>query len=197
VLAAMFIHVFDDKQREAILNNWLVNPSGKAGRWHELDLLQEHLNFWIKIFFNSRNSAFDTPFLQNVALNIPGFSHLRTVLENTIGISASTGYHHKPSKVGDILTLAARHEQDDIFTFHPGRTQPFKAKDVFQIGMEKLRNGEQIRKCLVSDGADVEEDEDSNGEDILDGELKGDIGEDNPIPGYLQEYLSADAGSSY
>lgn len=197
MLAAMFIHVFDDKQRKALLNNWLVNLSGKAGRWHELDLLQEHLNFWIKIFFNSRNSAFDTPFLQNVSLNIPGFSHLRTVLETTIGISASTGYHHKPSKVGDILALAARHEQDDIFTFHPGRTQPFKAKDVFQIGMEKLRNGEQIRKCLVLDGVDVEGDDHSTGEDTLDGELKGDSGEDNPIPGYLQEYLGIDAGLSY
>ncbi|KAF9778380.1 hypothetical protein BJ322DRAFT_983297, partial [Thelephora terrestris] len=48
-LAAMFIHVFNDKQREAILNNWLVNLTGKAGQWYEVDLLQEHLNFWIKV----------------------------------------------------------------------------------------------------------------------------------------------------
>jgi len=193
----MFIHVFNDKQREAILNNWLVNLSGQAGRWHELDLLQEHLNFWIKVFFNSRNSAFDTPFLQNVALNIPGFSHLRTVLENVIGISASTGYHHKPSKVGDILALAARYELDDIFTFHPGRTQPFKAKDVFQIGMEKLRSGGQIRKSLALDDVDVEDDDHSDGEGTLDGELRGDSGDDDPIPGYLREYLGVDAGLSY
>ena len=190
----MFIHVFNDKQREAIINNWLVNLSGKAGRWHELDLLQEHLNFWIKVFFNSRNSAFDTPFLQNVALNITGFSRLRTVLECVIGISASTGYHHKPSKAGDIRALTSRHDRDDIFTFHPGRTQPFKAKDVFQIGMEKLRNGEQIRKSLALDGIDIEE---GGGEDTLNGELRGDSGDDDPIPGYLQEYLGIDAGLSY
>lgn len=190
----MFIHVFSREQREAILNNWLVNISGKPGRWHELDLLQEHLNFWIKVFFNSRNSAFDTPFLQNVALNIPGFSRLRTALEYTLGISASTGYHHKPSKVGDILTLAARHELDDIFTFHPGRTQPFKTKDVFQTGMEKLRSGEQIRKSLASDGMDVEE---GDGEGALVGELRGDGGEDDPITGYLRDYLGVDAGLSY
>ncbi|KAF9790841.1 hypothetical protein BJ322DRAFT_1104486 [Thelephora terrestris] len=115
-LAAMFIHIFNDKQREAILNNWLVNLTGKAGQWYEVDLLQEHLNFWIKVFFNSRSSAFDSPFLQNVALNITGFSSLRTILEHVLGISASTGYHHKPSKVADILTLAARHKQDDVFT---------------------------------------------------------------------------------
>ena len=190
----MFIHVFNDKQRAAILNNWLVNLSGKAGRWHELDLLQEHLNFWIKVFFNSWNSAFDTSFLQNVALNIAGFSRLRMVLEHVIRISASTGYHHKPSKVGDILALASRHDQDNIFTFHPGRTQPFKAKDIFQIGMEKLRNGEQIKKSLAFNGVDAEDDDREN---ALDGELRGDSGDDNPIPGYLQEYLGIDAGLSY
>jgi len=190
----MFIHVFTKEQQEAILNNWLVNISGKAGRWHELDLLQEHLNFWIKVFFNSRNSAFDSPFLQNVALNITGFSHLRTILERVIGISASTGYHHKPSKVKDIIALAARHEQDDIFTFHPGRTQSFQAKDIFQIGMEKLRNGEQIRKSLALDDVDAGVDDE---EGTLDGELRGDGGEDDPIPQYLQEYLGDDAGLSY
>ena len=29
---------------EAILNNYLVNPSGLQGHWHELDLMQEHFN---------------------------------------------------------------------------------------------------------------------------------------------------------
>jgi hypothetical protein len=179
-----------------ILNNWLVNLSGKADRWHELDLLQEHLNFWIKVFFNSRNSAFDSPFLQNVALNIPGFSHLCTVLESVIWISASTSYHHKPSKIADIRALAMCHEQDDIFTFHPGCT-PFKAKDVFQIGMEKLRSGDQIRKSLALDDIDIRDDDCLDGEDTLDGELRGDSGEDDPIPGYLREYLGVDEGHSY
>lgn len=31
--------------------NWLVNTSGKPGRFKELDLLQEHENFYIKVFF--------------------------------------------------------------------------------------------------------------------------------------------------
>lgn len=93
--------------------------------------------------------------------------------------------------------LAARHERDDIFTFHPGRTQPFKAKDVFQIGMEKLRSGEQIRKSLSSDGLNVDDDDDFDGDDVLDGELRGDNGEDDPTPGHLRDYLGGNAGLSY
>jgi hypothetical protein len=181
-LAAMFIHVFNNKQREAILNNWLVNLSGKVGQWYELDLLQEHLIFWIKVFFNSQSSAFENPFLQNIALNITGFSSLRTALEHILGISASTGNHHKPSKAADILTLVASHEEGDIFTFHPGQTQPFKAKDTFQIDMEKLRNGDQIRKSLDLDGVDMDDYEEST----LEGEFRGDNGEDDPVSEYLK-----------
>lgn len=29
--------------------NWLVNTSGQPGRFKELDLLQEHENFYIKV----------------------------------------------------------------------------------------------------------------------------------------------------
>jgi len=32
-----------------ILNNWLLNPTGDPNSWVELDLVQEHLNFWIKV----------------------------------------------------------------------------------------------------------------------------------------------------
>ncbi|KAF8342322.1 uncharacterized protein EI90DRAFT_2858923, partial [Cantharellus anzutake] len=31
-----------------ILTCYLVNPSGLPGQFHEHDLLQEHLNFWLK-----------------------------------------------------------------------------------------------------------------------------------------------------
>ncbi len=31
------------------MNNWLVNPTGKTDAWIPVDLLQEHMNFWIKV----------------------------------------------------------------------------------------------------------------------------------------------------
>lgn len=39
----------DRSNSRIILNNWLVNPTGKSNAWVEVDLLQEHLNFWIKV----------------------------------------------------------------------------------------------------------------------------------------------------
>ena len=32
-----------------MLKNWLVNPTGKENSWVELDLMQEHFNYWIKV----------------------------------------------------------------------------------------------------------------------------------------------------
>lgn len=148
--AASFIHVFTKKEREALMNNWLVNRSGKPHGWHELDLLQEHFNFWIKVFFNTRNSDFGSSFLQKVvSLNIPGFSLFRTHLENTMGMTPVSGYHFKPSTRSDIIALASRHNMDNVFTFHPGRTQSFQAKDVFAIGIEKLGQTNQINDFLA------------------------------------------------
>lgn len=35
--------------REAWLVNWLANLSGKPDGFKEMDLLQEHQNFWLKV----------------------------------------------------------------------------------------------------------------------------------------------------
>ena len=151
--AVLFIHVYPKRLREALLDNWLVNPSGEPHRWHELDLLQEHLNFWIKVFFNSRNSDFGSSFLQKaVSLNIPGFSQFRAHLEEAMGITPVSGYHFKPSVRNDIIALANRHNMDDIFTFHPGHTQSFQVKDVLAIGIEKLGQTNLITDFLTRTG---------------------------------------------
>jgi hypothetical protein len=32
-----------------VLKNWLLNPSGRRDGFVEIDLVQEHLNFWVKV----------------------------------------------------------------------------------------------------------------------------------------------------
>ena len=34
------------------MNNWLLNPTGKPNSFVEIDLMQEHLNYWIKVGFD-------------------------------------------------------------------------------------------------------------------------------------------------
>lgn len=35
--------------RDAFLDNWLVNLTGKPNSFKEVDLMGEHLNFWAKV----------------------------------------------------------------------------------------------------------------------------------------------------
>ena len=189
--AALFIHVYPKRLREALLENWLVNPSGEPRRWHELDLLQEHLNFWIKVFFNTRNSDFGSSFLQKaVSLNIPGFSQFRTHLEEAMGMTPASGYHLKPSIRNDIITLAHRHNMDNIFTFHPGRTQPFQAKDILAAGIEKLGQKGQIKSFLARTSEASQDPEPTSGDeggisDIEMAELDDEVLEDFEGPNDL------------
>jgi hypothetical protein len=41
--------------------NWLANLSGKCNGFKEMDLLQEHQNFWVKV--NIHRSIFGLPLL--------------------------------------------------------------------------------------------------------------------------------------
>ncbi|KAF9562900.1 hypothetical protein CPC08DRAFT_633541 [Agrocybe pediades] len=45
-------NILTPKIRSIILNNWLLNPTGKPNSWVEVDLVQEHLNYWIKVSIN-------------------------------------------------------------------------------------------------------------------------------------------------
>lgn len=38
-----------DVYRKLVLNNWLVNLTGRVNGFKEVDLLQEHQNFWAKV----------------------------------------------------------------------------------------------------------------------------------------------------
>jgi hypothetical protein len=46
-IAAMLNDIFCF--RKIVLNNWLLNPTGNPFSWVEADLMQEHMNYWIKV----------------------------------------------------------------------------------------------------------------------------------------------------
>lgn len=92
-----------------------------------------------------------------------------------MGMTPASGYHFKPTIRNDIIALANRHDMDDIFTFHPGRTQPFQAKDVFGLGNEKLGQTNLIKDFLARtirsedsvNPRQVDEDEDVGGGEVF------------------------------
>ncbi|KAI5822271.1 hypothetical protein K523DRAFT_358499 [Schizophyllum commune Tattone D] len=47
------LNVWPEGLRRAILQNWLQNPTGKPNAFVEIDLIQEHLNYWIKRIYKA------------------------------------------------------------------------------------------------------------------------------------------------
>lgn len=130
---------FTDDLKTAVLNNYLVNPTGEEDGWYEPDLLQEHLNLPIKVVQNARNLDFDSEFVKDVvALNVKAFFRLQTHLRDIFGISRQSTSHTEPLLHADINRLGAHYLREEVLVFRTGRTQPFRAHDAYEAGFDKL-----------------------------------------------------------
>ncbi|KAJ6601568.1 hypothetical protein B0H10DRAFT_2082155 [Mycena sp. CBHHK59/15] len=88
------ISVWTKELRHVILQNWLLNPTGKPNSFVEIDLVQEHLNFWIKV--------------------------LATRINTDLG--ARQGAKHTiPQLAEDIAVLMDSLDEHDVYTLQPGR----------------------------------------------------------------------------
>ncbi|KAF8302082.1 hypothetical protein DL93DRAFT_500602 [Clavulina sp. PMI_390] len=126
----------------AIMENYLVNPSGLCGRWHERDLLQEHLNFWLKRVFNGQLLTFDSSFYREaVSLNIVGFKDLSQSIFKTLGLSPVHSGHTLRDVTADINHLGLSFLDENLHIYTPGRAQTFACKDSVTRGGEKLLDG--------------------------------------------------------
>ncbi|KAF9473609.1 hypothetical protein BDN70DRAFT_937307 [Pholiota conissans] len=57
------------KLRKAWLVNWLANLSGKPDGFKEIDLLQEHQNFWLKVIYSAKGSNHSWEWLSMVSVS--------------------------------------------------------------------------------------------------------------------------------
>ncbi|KAH6899406.1 hypothetical protein BKA70DRAFT_1437548 [Coprinopsis sp. MPI-PUGE-AT-0042] len=80
---------FSEATQKAFLMYWLVNLSGLPGHFIELDLLQEHFNFWLEDIVQHKGKDFDDPFYREVvAMNIQHFLKLKDEMEGSVLLKA-------------------------------------------------------------------------------------------------------------
>ncbi|KAG9119176.1 hypothetical protein FRC07_005951, partial [Ceratobasidium sp. 392] len=141
-LAAGFLYEYSEPLKLAILNNYLVNPSGLPGRWQECDFFQEHSNKTIKTVFNSKNSEWDSRFLRDsVSVNIGGLSRLRESMLRFLGLGQVGQGQSHPDLSADINVLASHYLRGQVFKLTHGRRQVCRADDLVNEGFNKLKGG--------------------------------------------------------
>ena len=123
----------------AIFCDYLVNPSGLPGHFHEQDLLQEHLNFWLKWVFNGQKNAFDSCFLREaVSLNIVDLKDLLQSFMSMIGLAKVHLGCTQADIEADINLLGALYPWESQHLYITNCTQTTTCVDGFVLGGEKL-----------------------------------------------------------
>ncbi|KAL1753879.1 hypothetical protein FB107DRAFT_216807 [Schizophyllum commune] len=147
------LHVWPTGIRRAILQNWLQNPTGKPNAFVEIDLIQEHLNYWIKRIYKADGDGHSWTWL---AMITPTISILRSLANHVNSeLGARQGKRHTaPTMDRDIARLMDSLEKYEVYTVKPGRVLDFEEKpvpDVIAVGMAALTCGSSKASSPLQD----------------------------------------------
>ncbi|KAI0075557.1 hypothetical protein K474DRAFT_1599581 [Panus rudis PR-1116 ss-1] len=99
------LHVWPKPLRDIIIQNWVINPTGKANSFVPVDLMQEHFIYWIK----------------KISPCIGILREIATQLNDTLG-SRQGNKHQTPQLDNDIRELMKSLRMHRVYTIEKGRT---------------------------------------------------------------------------
>ncbi|KAH9484746.1 hypothetical protein JR316_0001646 [Psilocybe cubensis] len=146
----------DPLLRRAWLFNWLANLTGKPNGFKEMDLLQEHLNFWLKVIYSAKGVNRTWAWLSMVSVCI--FA-LRDVIRNVreeFSIPFNSIRHAMPSTSTDVNTIRTYLQAHRLQEFCPARENnaaAVEARDLMVIGAHYANKP----NCVSADEAEDEE----------------------------------------
>ncbi|KDN40151.1 hypothetical protein RSAG8_08351, partial [Rhizoctonia solani AG-8 WAC10335] len=125
---------------ELILANVLVNTSGNSDGWKETDLLQEHLNYWIKVIYKARGANASWTWLENISTCITTLRELAKRVNESLAPPNSIK-HTTPNLDRDIGALLKSLVEDKIHTQDCSRCfseEALRTTDVYVTGLQQL-----------------------------------------------------------
>ncbi|KAJ7030141.1 hypothetical protein C8F04DRAFT_1211805 [Mycena alexandri] len=137
------VNVWSDGLRHTILHNWLLCPTNKANAFVEVDLVQEHLNLWIKKIYKADGDAHSWDWLAFVSPCVDVLRRLATSMNNDLG-SRQGNKHTIPDLDNDIHCLMASLTEHEVYIHKEGRVlddDEMPAPDVLSAGAAALTHG--------------------------------------------------------
>ncbi|KAJ6622442.1 hypothetical protein B0H10DRAFT_2341405 [Mycena sp. CBHHK59/15] len=166
--------------REAYLNNWLVNLTGKIQAFKEVDLLQEHQNFWAKVIYNARGSNRSWEWLSMVTVVIFNLRDVMRNVQSQFKIPHHGTSHTSPQTAVDIENLQGWLEANSLQTYVKGRAgkdEILRVRDLMVAGAayastpSAFKNfRRETRKVSYKTHSAVAEESDEE-EEVPDGEI--------------------------
>ncbi|THV04154.1 hypothetical protein K435DRAFT_851149 [Dendrothele bispora CBS 962.96] len=119
--------------------SWLVNLTGKADGFKEVDLLQEHQNFWAKIIFSAKGSNRSWEWLSMITICIFELRNAMRTVQNSFKISSLGVSHTIPDMSKEIETLAKALEVNKVQEYVKDRPENNVVKPVRDLLEEGAR----------------------------------------------------------
>ncbi|KAK7015808.1 hypothetical protein R3P38DRAFT_3321613 [Favolaschia claudopus] len=124
----------------AMLNNWLVNPSGK--KFVECDHSQEGFNKWLEEMVIHKGGNFDDNFYRHtLAPNVLHFLRMKDQIQSAFELQPRGKTHGAPHLRNEFQQLLRMHKEDELHQFRPGRTHGHAAVNFFEKGYTELESG--------------------------------------------------------
>ncbi|KAK6977333.1 hypothetical protein R3P38DRAFT_3295456 [Favolaschia claudopus] len=93
-------------RRRFFLHNWLVNLTGRPYSFKEIDLLQEHQNFWAKIIYNAKGANRSWDWLSMITVCIFTLRETMRSVQKSFDIPAYGENHTIPNITAEVQKLA-------------------------------------------------------------------------------------------
>ncbi|KAK6977111.1 hypothetical protein R3P38DRAFT_2431435, partial [Favolaschia claudopus] len=100
--------------RKFLLHNWLVNLRGVINGFKEVDLLQEHQNFWAKIIYNAKGVNRSWEWLSRITVCIFVIRDAMKTVHATFKIPDYGTKHTVPDMKNEILRVADALQKDRL-----------------------------------------------------------------------------------
>ncbi|EJF62114.1 hypothetical protein DICSQDRAFT_44032, partial [Dichomitus squalens LYAD-421 SS1] len=113
-------HLWPAPLRNIMINNWLVNPTGKDDAFVPVDLLQEHLNFWIKVMYKAQGSNASWEWLEMISPCVGVLRKLATQINDSLGAHLGSK-HRSPDLTKDYETICNRLREYNVLVPEAGR----------------------------------------------------------------------------
>ncbi|THH07072.1 hypothetical protein EW146_g9429 [Bondarzewia mesenterica] len=130
---------YPEATREALFNNWLVNLQGQPGHFLELDLMQEHFNFWLEELAQHKGKEFDDDWYREVlSMHVHHFIRLTKEMEANVNLKERRTNHvepHMDNELREVIRLCREH---DLHVRRQGRDWGFHVSDDQTLGYNLL-----------------------------------------------------------
>ncbi|KAF7373970.1 hypothetical protein MSAN_00609500 [Mycena sanguinolenta] len=135
------IKSYDPVLQKFFLHNWLVNLTGLVFRFKEVDLLQEHQNFWAKIVYNAKGVNRSWSWLARITVCIFALRDAMKTVHATFEIPDYGTKHTVPDMQNEIQRVAEALEKNriqELWPRRPWKDQVVRARDLFEEGANYL-----------------------------------------------------------